>query len=259
MTAPHIFSYRGCNGMKQFLDRYFSVICICLGAVTVLLMGAYIEKKWFQQAAAASSVQDDSLVIVLDAGHGGMDGGATAKDGTIEKDINLAITLKLRDMLEASGYKVVLTRESDRSLHDESAGTVREIKTSDLKNRLALMNTYPACLFISIHQNHYTESVYSGAQIFYSPNQPESQVLAQTIQDLFHEKLQPQNNRQIKPAGKNLYLMWNAKVPAILAECGFLSNETETALLKEETYQQKVAFILYSGILSYLQSTTAQS
>ncbi len=242
--------------MKQFLRRNFSVICICLGAVTVLLFGAYLERTLGSSAVSAgvTAKPQTGLVIILDAGHGGIDGGAVSKDGTVEKDINLAITLKLRDLLSLSGYQVVLTRDTDRSIHSEGAVSIRDIKRSDLQNRLELTNTFPNGIFVSIHQNYYTESKYSGAQFFYSPNHAGSQVLAETLQSLFREKLQPQNERQIKPAGKDLYLMTNIKIPAVLAECGFLSNVTEAALLTEEEYQQKIAFVLYEGLLSYLRN-----
>lgn len=245
--------------MKQLcLKKYFPVICICLGAVFALLIGVFLEKKLTVQDADATVMQNGN-VIVLDAGHGGIDGGTSTKDGTVEKDINLAITQKLRDMLTLSGYQVVMTRDSDQSIHSDEATTIHDKKVSDLKNRLSIMQTYPNGLFISIHQNHFSESKYSGAQVFYSPNRSESESLAEQIQSAFQEKLQSSNTRQIKPAGKDLYLMWNAKIPAVLVECGFLSNETEAKLLSEEEYQQKVAFVIYCGILNFLQNGAEKS
>lgn len=242
----------GVYGVKRFRAYYFPVICICLGALIALFTGVYLQRRFSVQTVTPVEMQK-SGTIILDAGHGGIDGGTSAKDGTVEKDINLAITLKLRDMLVLSGYQVVLTRDSDRSIHSDDATTIHQKKVSDLQNRLKIMQSYPNSLFISIHQNHYSESKYSGAQIFYSSNHLESEQLAQTLQNAFRDLLQPENSREVKPAGKDLYLMWNAEVPAVLAECGFLSNETESTLLSQDDYQQKVAFVLYCGILNYLQ------
>lgn len=191
-------------------------------------------------------------VIILDAGHGGIDGGASSKDGTVEKNINLDITLTLRDMLQMHGYEVVLTRDTDISIHDSDATTIKQIKVSDIHNRLKIMESYPNCIFVSIHQNFYTESKYNGAQFFYSPNHPSSKVLADSFRLAFTSQLQPENQREIKPAGKEIYLMWHAKVPAVLAECGFLSNPEEASLLTTQEYRNKLAFNLMNGIFSYL-------
>lgn len=193
-------------------------------------------------------------VIVIDAGHGGVDGGSSGVDGTIEKDINLSIALKLRDMLEFYGFETVMTREVDESIHSQGANTIREKKVSDLHNRLSIINSTDNCLFISIHQNYFEQSKYSGTQVFYSPNNTESEKLAEIMQKTIVDMLQNDNTREIKKADKTLYLLHNAQKPAIMVECGFMSNEKELALLKSDDYQKQMALSITNGILKYLES-----
>ena len=130
------------------------------------------------QNVAANASANDLPVILLDAGHGGEDGGA-GENGVQEKDVNLAVALQLREFLEMSGFRVVMTRETDVSIHDDSASTIREKKVSDLHNRLKLIEQYPGCTFISIHQNQFEQSQYHGAQMFYSKNDERSKLLAE--------------------------------------------------------------------------------
>lgn len=191
--------------------------------------------------------------IIIDAGHGGLDGGAVGAGGSIvEKDINLAICLTLRDIFTVNGFDVVMTRDTDISIHDEGINSVRKQKTSDLHNRLAIVEAYPNAIFLSIHQNKYTSPKSRGAQIFYSPNDPRSKDLAACLQDSFLSQLQPDNTRKYKKAGKNLYLMYKSKCPSALIECGFLSNSAEAAMLNDERYQQKIAFTIFCSVMSYM-------
>ena len=162
--------------------------------------------------------------IVLDAGHGGEDGGAAAASGMLEKEVNLSITLVLQNLLEASGFQVVMTRDADVDLGEKSLSSVRERKVSDLHNRRKLLEETQNPMLISIHQNFFTEPQYSGAQIFYSTNLPESETLSSAIQNRIVSLLQPENKREIKPAGESIYLLRNAQCPAVIVECGFLSN-----------------------------------
>lgn len=192
--------------------------------------------------------------IVIDPGHGGFDGGAEGKHGTIEKDLNLSISLKLRDILILNGFKVVMIREDDTAINDnEAKDKVSKKKVSDMHNRLDIMNKNPYSLTLSIHQNMFKEEKYSGAQVFYSPNNPLSKNLADSIQSNFAVNLQKDNDREIKPAEKNLFLMYKSKNPAVLVECGFISNSAESLLLKDEEYQSKVAFVIYLGLVNFLQ------
>lgn len=192
------------------------------------------------------------IVFILDAGHGGMDGGCSSADGVPEKGINLNIMLALRDWLEAFGYRVEVTRDTDRSIHDQGIEGIANQKSSDMDNRLALFNKYDNAVCISIHQNQFTDTKYSGAQMFYANTNSESERLAQSLQTQFHEQLQPQNNREIKLCGSELFLCYYCENPTVMVECGFLSNPDEAALLTTEEYQYKVAFTIFSGIQGWL-------
>lgn len=202
--------------------------------------------------------QPQKQQIVLDPGHGGMDGGAVGKQNIVEKDINLAIALKLKTLLEISGFEVYMTRSEDVSIHDPGVSGTKAQKTSDMHNRLKLIEEHPHALFVSIHQNKFQESKYHGAQIFYSPNLPESELLADTLQKSFKELLQPDNNREHKKAGSELYLLYNAQVPAVLVECGFLSNPEEAVKLTQPVYQDQVAFTILKALLEFCGENTLE-
>ena len=173
-------------------------------------------------------------------------------DGTKEKDINLAVTLRLKAMLESAGFQVKMTRETDIAVNDPNLDTVKQRKVSDIKNRLKLIQNTPNCIFISIHQNHFSESKYNGTQVFYSKNHEDSKAIAEDIQNQVVTFIQPENKREIKPATESIYLLWNTNVPAVLVECGFLSNPSEAQLLKDVSYQDKMAFSIFCGILKYM-------
>ena len=180
-----------------------------------------------------------------------MDGGCSSAEGIPEKGINLNILLDLRGLLEISGYEVQVTRDTDRSIHDAGIEGIANQKSSDMDNRLEILNAPQNAVCISIHQNQFTDPKYSGAQMFYAPTNPESEALAQSLQTQFREMLQPQNEREIKCCGKDLFLCYYCKNPTVMAECGFLSNPEEAALLVTEEYQRKVAFTLFSGIVEF--------
>jgi N-acetylmuramoyl-L-alanine amidase len=185
-----------------------------------------------------------------------MDGGAVGVNGELEKDINLAIVLNLRQLLEFSGFNVVLTRDTDRSMHSEGVTGIRNQKVSDMANRRAVVDAHPNSLFFSIHQNRFTDPQYHGAQMFHTTMNPENARLAQILQDSFAE-LQSGNDREIKQIDNDLYLFKAAAQPAVLIECGFLSNPDEAARLNCPDYQRRVAFAIYQGIMQYLAVTSA--
>ena len=193
--------------------------------------------------------------VIIDPGHGGIDGGTSAADGTLEKDINLKIALKLNDMLNSMGIKTVLTRTEDISIHDESAKTIRQKKVSDIKNRLKIINNTDNAIFVSIHQNYFSESKYSGTQVFYSKNNSDSAKLADSIRLPVISYLQPENSRETKSSGTDIYLLYHAQVPAVMVECGFLSNQKEADSLKDEAYQNKMAFLIAIGIFDFFNNT----
>ncbi len=231
---------------------------IVLSAILVLILGSVsfgsvaVSKM---MAVNASSSQTINTTVIIDAGHGGPDGGTSADDGTLEKNINLQIALKLENILKSMGINTVMTRTEDISIHDKSANTIRKKKISDLKNRLSIINNTDDSVFVSVHQNHFSESIYYGTQIFYSKNNPESSVLANSIRQSVISVLQKDNTREIKQSGTDIFLLHHAETPAVMVECGFLSNAEETAKLKDENYQRKLAFMIAIGICDYLRTT----
>ncbi len=180
--------------------------------------------------------------ILIDPGHGGEDGGAVADDGTLEKNINLAISINLRDVLLVCGYDVMMTRDTDVSIHDASATTIRDKKHSDMRNRLS--HYEKSAVILSIHQNRFSIPKYKGAQVFYSKG---SEGLAKSIQTSIVTHLQPDNNRQVKPATDGIFLLYHTTRPAVLVECGFLSNPQECADLNKHPYRQQLALSILEG------------
>ena len=187
-------------------------------------------------------------VFVLDPGHGGSDPGMIGIDGLEEKGINLSVSLLLREKLEEKGYTVVLTRESDQGLYDDSA---QNKKAQDMQRRIALIDETAPVLTVSIHQNSYHQEDVSGAQVFYYRKSEKGKRLAEILQKRFDYALGDQNRRKAKP-NDSYYLLLHVKCPIVIVECGFLSNWKEAALLKTEEYQDRVAYTLHMGIMEYL-------
>lgn len=186
-------------------------------------------------------------VIVIDPGHGGMDGGAVGNSGTLEKDINLKVSLFLKEIAENNGKKVIMTRDSDVSLDSSGSKTVRVQKRSDLENRRKILNENKDSVFISIHMNKFEQPNVRGAQVFYA-NNDQSRVLAQNIQTSLISGIGDGNERVAKPAPENLYIFKGCESTAVVVECGFLSNSEEEKSLNSEEYQKKLAGFIYSGI-----------
>ncbi len=190
--------------------------------------------------------------ILIDAGHGGEDGGATAADGTLEKTINLAVATDLCDMLTVFGLPNQMTRDTDISIHDADCTTTRQMKVSDMQNRLKLYEA--SSLTVSIHQNHFSVAKYDGAQVFYSANQPFSATVAEAVRSRIVSLVQPNNKRELKQATDGIYLLYHTTKPAILVECGFLSNPQECDKLKQPSYRQQMAFAIACGLLDVYQN-----
>lgn len=187
-------------------------------------------------------------VVVIDVGHGGNDPGKIGVDGTLEKDINLMIALKLKEYLEASDVKVVMTREKDQGLYKESDS---QKKITDMRNRVTLINETKPDIVVSIHQNSYHEEAINGAQVFYYKSSEKGKKLAEIIQKRFDFVLGDQNRRLAK-ANDNYYLLLHVKHPIVIVECGFLSNWAESASLNSEEYQNRVAWTVHMGVMEYL-------
>lgn len=193
--------------------------------------------------------------IVVDAGHGGLDGGAVSKSGISEKDINLKIAFYLKNYLEINGAKVIMTRTSDKSLHSDDKGSVKSKKRSDLLTRRNMANSADADILISIHLNFFEQSKYKGAQVFYEGLHKESANLAQKIQNEFKNSLDSSNNRQIAKIDSSKIMYQNLTLPAVIAECGFLSNPDEAEKLCTKEYQEKVALCISMGVIRYFSET----
>ena len=156
-------------------------------------------------------------------------------------------------MLKIVGYDTVTTRETDISIHDSGTKGIRAQKISDMENRLEIFNSYPDAVCISVHQNTYSDPQFRGAQMFYSETNPESARLAESIQESFKSGMQPYNDRETKLCGKELYLCYYCKNPAVMAECGFLSNPDEAEMLKNEDHRRETAFTIFRGLNGYLE------
>ena len=189
---------------------------------------------------------------VIDPGHGGEDGGASSASGLVEKDINLAVALILRDYLTAAGIPTVLTRDEDTLLYDKAADHEGRKKMLDLSSRLCTANDTENAIFVSIHMNSFAQPQYKGLQVWYSKNDPLSADIAKRIQDTA-AKFFPENSRKIKAAGDNIYLLHRLDCPAVLVEGGFLSNPEEAALLGTPEHQKTLAYVIFSSIMEYIQ------
>ena len=222
-------------------------IAVCL----ILFCSLFASQSVTVLAGAFEDIESPGLpVIVLDPGHGGEDGGAVSANGVRESGLNLEISLRTRDLLRFLGIPVVMTRETDLSIHSPEAVTVSEKKISDLKNRVALVSDTENPILVSIHQNMFAESKYYGTQLFYADSDPSRQ-LAEELQALFAAELDPSNHRRAKPC-ENVYLLSKISCPGVLVECGFLSNPKEEALLQSAEYQKKLAAVLAAGLMDSL-------
>ena len=203
-------------------------------------------------AQQVSSTPVSNHTIILDAGHGYPDGGATGSDGSIESDLNLDIVLKLQNYLESSNCRVILTRSDENGIYESSADTIRKQKISDMKKRVEIANNSGAELFVSIHMNTLLQSQYSGWQSFYKNDDEESKKVAQNIQTSLNYFIKKENTRQTKSIS-GIYLTKNVEIPLVLIECGFLSNSEENKLLQTESYQDELAWSIYIGIMDYFK------
>lgn len=216
-----------------------AIIIVSVAFMVTLAFGVTQRRGTIAFASAAPR-------ILVDAGHGGEDGGAEGADGTLEKHINLAIARPLGDLLRVMGYTVSYTRTED-AMVNAAGDTLRERKVSDIKNRLTMIEQ--ADMTISIHQNKFPQTQYSGTQVFYGVGSEESPVLAAAIRASVIALLQPNNTRELKKGDGNVYLLKYATQPLVLVECGFLSNETEREKLKTREYQLQMAFAIAAGVL----------
>ena len=220
---------------------------ICFFLCAALIVGALAVSR-ISTAIAASGEISAAATVVIDAGHGGEDGGAVSVTGAHESGINLQIALRLNDLLRLLGRRTVMIRTADVSVHTEGA-TIAQKKVSDIRNRVRTVESVRNALLVSIHQNLFQESKYRGAQVFYAKTDG-SQDLAELLQAQLSSQLDPNNHRKCKKSD-GVYLMEHVSCPAVLVECGFLSNAAEEALLRDDAYQKKLSAVIACTVNSY--------
>ncbi len=221
-----------------------------LGMAIILLISAAVlsrkEAAIMADSKAALTVNENCIVI--DAGHGGDDPGKIGINGALEKDINLMIAHKLKALLEAQGYEIVMTRSTGEGLYQPGA---KNMKVEDMQKRCGIIAETMPVFTVSIHQNSYPEEYVKGAQVFYYGQSKEGEALAKKIQNSLVSHLDRENKRGEK-ANESYYLLKKTPTPTVIVECGFLSNSEEAALLNTEEYQDKVAWAVMMGIIQYL-------
>ena len=226
---------------------------VMLAVVYTVVVAAFLGISWCTSEAVSYMAQEIPLerhhTIVIDAGHGGEDGGATSCSGVLESIINLQIAQQLNDLLHLLGYQTVMVRTDDRSVYTQG-NTIAQKKASDLKERVHLVNKTEHALLVSIHQNTFSDGRYHGAQVFYGPK-GESRTLAEQLQTAFCQTINPGSNRGIKKAD-GIYLMQHIDCTGVLIECGFLSNPEEDRLLKTKAYQQKLNCVIAGTLSQFL-------
>jgi N-acetylmuramoyl-L-alanine amidase len=231
----------------------FIEISLIIGIVFSVMVTLNDNYKNNEDATAVSSTPVTQHTVVLDAGHGTPDEGAENADGLTEAETNLKIVLKLQKILEASNCNVILTRSDENGIYDLDSNSLKEMKVSDMKNRVKIGNNANADIFISIHLNKISiESCY-GWQTFYKKGSEEGKKLSNLIQTNLNQTIQIENKRVPQEiTGK--YIIENVKIPTVIVECGFISNETEAERLQQDEYQEKIAWGIYTGILDYFDN-----
>ena len=225
----------------------FFLFTLSLLLTAALALGGTLAKA---ASLPTATDKDAPVTVVIDAGHGGEDGGAVGVTGVLEKDLNMQLSLCLAASLREAGVNVVLTRTEDKLLYTEAENIKGIRKLSDLKNRCKIAAEYPDAIFISIHMNSYSNPKYSGLQVYYSESNDNSRILASHIQSSVKNELQASNNRTIK-AGEGMYILENIANPGVLIECGFLTNFEECEKLSEKEYRKQLSLAIICGIIDY--------
>ena len=235
---------------NSFLIK-FIIFTLAATLILLCLMHFFPSKESTPTAAVP---EQKYTTVIIDAGHGGEDGGTQTASGTLEKDLNLTIAFFLKKELEDMGIHVIMTREEDKLLYDTSVNYKGQKKKLDAAARLKIVEDNPNSIFVSIHMNSYTSPQYSGLQVWYSGNNKDSLTLAKTIQDRNNSLFQKTNKRQTKPAGESIYLLSKINTPAVLIECGFLSNPREATNLCDSGYQIALSKSLAESIVEYIKN-----
>jgi len=209
----------------------------------------YTGRETLQRVnSGKAEISKEKPCVVIDAGHGGFDPGKVGINGALEKDVNLSIAKMVKEFLEADDIEVIMTRESDTGLYEESDSNK---KVQDMKNRIRIIEEAKPIVTVSIHQNSYHEEYVHGAQVFYYANSEEGKKLSGFLQKRLVEDIDPSNTR-VEKANDSYYLLKKTSSPIVIVECGFLSNQEEADALSNERYQEKVAWAIHLGIIQYI-------
>ena len=238
--------------MKTFIFKFFIFMVIC-AIILLCIMYFFPYKKSENDTLTSAEPIQKYTTVILDAGHGGEDGGTQTASGILEKDLNLKIAELIKKELEDKGINVIMTRIEDKLLYDTNADYKGQKKKLDAAARIKISEDNPNSIFVSIHMNYYTDPKYSGLQVWYSTQNADSQPLAKTLQERNNTLFQKNNTRQIKPIGENIYLLNQIKSPAVLIECGFLSNPKEAASLCDSGYQIALSKSIAESISEYIK------
>ena len=229
--------------MNNKISRVMGFLILGLALIAMIFETGNAVYTWSRQ-----NDKGQRYTIVIDPGHGGNDPGKIGINDVLEKDVNLAISLKLKEILEQNDCKVIMTREADQGLYQEGDSNK---KVADLHARCQIINDSGADAVISIHQNSFTSESSKGSQVFYQTTSGEGKVLAEILQEQLVSGLDPENNRVAK-ANSDYYMLKNTQAPMVIVECGFLSNSQEAELLTQEAYQRRVAWAVALGTLQYV-------
>ncbi len=237
------------NNVLSDSVRFGILLTVCILSLAAMFSNLF-GKGLHNESKTVSSDEIPLPTVILDAGHGGLDSGAVSILGDEEKNLNLSVTKKLGAFLESAGIRVIYTRTEDVML--ESSHNSGSRKTQDLLGRVELARKEEDALFVSIHMNTLPVEKYKGLQVFYTDRNDANRALAQVIQNTVCSVLQPDNNRKAKDAQGKIFILDRLEEPAVLIECGFLTNREEAALLKDEAYQTKLAYVLSRPILDFV-------
>lgn len=230
--------------------KHFNIIFCVLVFLAIFLLSER-NIKAMKHLFGYTPKEKEYPVVVIDAGHGGFDPGKIGVNKAVEKDINLAIALQLKELLEQNDIKVIMTRDSDEGLYSENDSNK---KAADLKKRVEILNQSGVVLAISIHQNSFTQESSHGAQVFYYTSSEDGKRLANIMQLQLKKSIADDNHR-IEKSNESYYLLKKSNCPIIIVECGFLSNRKEAELLTKEDYQRKLAWAIHLGVLKYMNTS----
>lgn len=232
------------------MSKVQKYVSFYLFVCTAVIAGALLLSRISSILPVAVGAYSAETTFIIDAGHGGEDGGAVSTTGIYESHLNLEIALRLEDLLHFLGADTRMIRSEDISVYTEG-NTIAQRKVSDIRRRVEIVKETPNAVLLSIHQNHFSQSKYRGAQVFYAEG---SEDLARSIQQTIAAQVDRNNHRQCK-AAQNIYLMEHITCPAVLVECGFLSNPAEELLLRDGNYQKKLVAAIACGVLAYTEET----